>query len=373
MYDEMSVMYGQLDAYKHSGSRLDRSTLLELYNGGSWSRHFKNKDNSTSKMKHTSFNMCGFIQPAYIVNMLESTDIDAFNDRQFFVCPEEMECMYHDLKVPMDSEVPKLEKIFKIVSEAHDRKVNYTFNGAAKLVFIEAHDDLCVRKSHIQDDEDRRGILSKGKGQLVRLAMVIHALEQAISHAMLGETTWSDKIDEITISKAKNVLDYLIDEKFALMKPEIKIVEDADISSDQIGSQLLDNSKHVTKFLSFNRSEITASDVSQYRLMPATKTSDKNKYPAKECKSYMKRVADAGFGIVREIEREGSFRKCATFYKRQLQDLGIPQRESLKKLKISDEQYNSSFSSSSDDSFMNTTDSQIGDSDSPVLLTTPAD
>lgn len=33
MYDEMSVMYRQLDAYKHQGSRLDRSTLLDLYNG----------------------------------------------------------------------------------------------------------------------------------------------------------------------------------------------------------------------------------------------------------------------------------------------------------------------------------------------------
>lgn len=75
MYDEMSIMYGQLDAYKHSGSRLDRSTLLELYNGGSWSRNFKNKDHSTSKMKQTSFNMCGFIQPAYVVNMLQSADI----------------------------------------------------------------------------------------------------------------------------------------------------------------------------------------------------------------------------------------------------------------------------------------------------------
>ena len=42
VYDEMSIMYGQLDAYKHSSSRLDRSTLLELYNGGSWCRNLKN-------------------------------------------------------------------------------------------------------------------------------------------------------------------------------------------------------------------------------------------------------------------------------------------------------------------------------------------
>ena len=91
MYDEMSVMYGQLDAYKHSGSRLDRSTLLDLYNGGSWSRNFKNKDHTAIKMQETSFNMCGFIQPSFIVKMMESSDPDAFNDRQFFICPEEVE------------------------------------------------------------------------------------------------------------------------------------------------------------------------------------------------------------------------------------------------------------------------------------------
>ena len=68
MYDEMSVMYGQLDTY--SGSRLDRSTLLELYNCGSWSRNFKNKDQLMSIMCKTAFNMCGFIQPSFVVEMM---------------------------------------------------------------------------------------------------------------------------------------------------------------------------------------------------------------------------------------------------------------------------------------------------------------
>ncbi len=71
MYDEMSVMYGQLDAYKHLGSK------LELYSGKSWSSHFKNKEqSSSSKMQETAFNMCGFIQPSFIVKMLENNDAD---------------------------------------------------------------------------------------------------------------------------------------------------------------------------------------------------------------------------------------------------------------------------------------------------------
>lgn len=166
MYDEMSVMYGQLDAYKHQGSRLDRSTLLDLYNGGSWSRNFKNKEQSTCKMQETSFNMCGFIQPSFIVSMLQSSDPDGFNDRQFFVCPEEVEFKYADLKVPMDSTIPKLDEVFKSIKIAHLNRVCYTFNEEAQCKFISFHDELCTRKLGIVDDEDRRGILSKAKGQL---------------------------------------------------------------------------------------------------------------------------------------------------------------------------------------------------------------
>ena len=56
VYDKMSVMHGQLDAYKHSGSRLDRSTLLDLYNGGSCSRNFQIDDQAMVKMQQTGFN-----------------------------------------------------------------------------------------------------------------------------------------------------------------------------------------------------------------------------------------------------------------------------------------------------------------------------
>ena len=84
MYDEMSVTYGQLDAYKHSGMRLDRSTLLDLYNGGSWSRNFWNKEQVMAKMQKTAFNMCGFMQSAFVLSMLDTSDSEAFNDHQFF-------------------------------------------------------------------------------------------------------------------------------------------------------------------------------------------------------------------------------------------------------------------------------------------------
>ena len=213
MYDEMSVMYGQLDAYKHSGSmldwstfldlyndgswgqgqldaykhsgsRLDRSTFLDLYNGGSWSRNFRNKEQAMVKMQQTAFNICAFIKPAFVLSMLDSSDPDAFNDRQFFICAEEVEYMYSDLKVPMDPTVVYLKDIFRMIKYAHKKMIDYRFDDAAQAAFLRAHDELCTRKISIPDDEDRRGILSKARGQLARMAMIIHSLEQAVERPM---------------------------------------------------------------------------------------------------------------------------------------------------------------------------------------------
>ena len=164
MYNQMSVMYRQLDAYKHSGSRLDRSTLLDLYNGGSWSRNFRNKEQAMTKIQKKQPSTCGFIQPAFVLSMLDTSYPDSFNDRQFFICPEEVEFMYSDLKVPMDPSVVKLEDVFRRVKCAHEDMVVYSFDDDAQAAFIRAHDELCTRKISIPDDDDCRGILSKAKG-----------------------------------------------------------------------------------------------------------------------------------------------------------------------------------------------------------------
>ena len=128
--------------------------------------------------------MCGFIQPAFVLSMLDTSDPDAFNDRQFFICPEEVEFMYSDLKVPTDPTIVRLEDIFRKIKYAHKDMIVYRFDDAAQVAFITAHDELCSRKISIPDDEDRRGILSKARGQLARIAMILHSLEQAVEHTM---------------------------------------------------------------------------------------------------------------------------------------------------------------------------------------------
>jgi hypothetical protein len=68
LFDEMSRFYGQLNLYKHS-STADRKTLLTLNGGGSWSRNFKSY---SEKMEKTAFNVTGFIQPAFVYEMLNN-------------------------------------------------------------------------------------------------------------------------------------------------------------------------------------------------------------------------------------------------------------------------------------------------------------
>ena len=70
LYDEMSTMYEQLDVYKHAGSRQDRFTLLKLYNGSSWSRSFR-----SISVPCTAFKMSGFIQTAFLVQMLKKNTL----------------------------------------------------------------------------------------------------------------------------------------------------------------------------------------------------------------------------------------------------------------------------------------------------------
>ena len=390
MYDEMSVMYGQLDAYKHSGSRLDRSTLLDLYNGGSWSRNFRNREQAMVKMQKTAFNMCGFIQPSFVLSMLDSNDPDAFNDRQFFVCPEEVEFMYGDLKVPMDPSVVHLEDIFRRIKYAHQRMTVYTFDDAALAAFIRSHDELCTRKISIPDDEDRRGILSKARGQLARMAMVIHTLEQAIKYPKNdvcssteseNEIEWNAIIKEESVIKAEEIMKFLIEQKFALMQPEVQVGSNDEMNIHTGRAILDENPKYLNKFLTFKNPDIQASDVSQFRLMPPTpkNSQSKNKYPVEQCKIFMKEVCEAGFGSVKEVQKAGSLRKVLSFKKRPYSDLGKSQMETLKKLRIDEDQYNASQTSNSSSTGITSDDSsflsQASDNDdhtvAPITLCTP--
>ena len=87
-------------------------------------------------------------------------------------------------------------------------------------VCITFHDSINIRQLSIPDDENRRGILSKVKGHLLRIALVLHALELAVNKCTQAEEYWSFMIHCITVERAVVLVNHLIDQKFSLMPAE---------------------------------------------------------------------------------------------------------------------------------------------------------
>ena len=78
LYDELSLLYEQLNHYK--ACQADRITILTVIHGGCWHRNFR----STSIMRHTCFNLTGFVQPGTVVELCNNRDHEGLMDRQLF-------------------------------------------------------------------------------------------------------------------------------------------------------------------------------------------------------------------------------------------------------------------------------------------------
>ena len=211
LYDELSLLYEQLDRYK--AGQADRKTILTLINGGCWRRNFRS---STSTMRHTCFNLTGFVQPGTVVELCNSRDDDGLMDHQFFSCPQEVHYDYNEY-IPLTDTTPNLVDIFKEIDDAHNSpKSVYTLSEDAKQEFIAIHDELNSRiKEEHRFNHDHKSILSKGHGQLLRLAASHWCIEQALHRIEqrsndLDVRPWTFIIPKHIILCAKSVLDYFI-------------------------------------------------------------------------------------------------------------------------------------------------------------------
>ena len=329
----MSSFYGQFDLYKHS-STIDRKTLLTLNGGSSWSRNFKSY---SATMEKTALNVTGFIQPAFVYEMLNHVpDADGLNDRQLFDFPPEREMLLDELVVPMPADTPDLLQTFLAVYENHKDNITYTLEGDAYTEYAQMH-DLLVRDKLQSSNEDVQGILSKARGYCARIAMVIHSLEQALQSISYDESEQEDWDSKVSVKAAKSasaIIHHLNKQKFITLG-----VDETDPDADSSQTGALSNKMYRLLSITWKTDDgtITPSEVSQKHLCERVGQS----YPCTKAIKTLREAESMGYGTVEDTTTHNK-RKVVIFRKRPFKDLSDDCQKQLKRAKISEEMYSKS-------------------------------
>ena len=341
LFDEMSTMYSQLDLYKQSGSVMDRKTLITLNGGSSWSRNYRNY---TASMKQTAFNMSGFIQPSFAEKMLLSDDADGFNDRQLFVFPPQRDVLLGELKLPIPSNIPSLKSIYTCLRTIHSSTCTYVLSGDALDAYREYHDQL-VRRQSRQVDGNIQGILSKARGYTARLAMILFALEQTLTHIIEGEcdvcpnTFWSFDITCSCTTAACTIMDYLIKQKLIIMDVT-EVDEHSTVHDDNI---TIPDAKRMRRLLLLQVEDtdghITPSKVAQKHICAPTD----GKYTVVKALELFQSASSMGFGEQVDHVVQTTNRKVTRFRKTPYPLLSSNTHNALRQLRITEEEYNQTF------------------------------
>ncbi|XP_063438345.1 uncharacterized protein LOC134719271 [Mytilus trossulus] len=221
IYEEIKVLHQSLDIYKPGGSLVDRKQFLNLNGGSAWDRNFKNS--GYSHLPRTHFNHTGMIQPVILAEMMDRDDWDGFNDRYLISCPKEVMFTSNMYKIPVPENLrSSMDKIFKVISEKHETETVYRFDEEAKSVFNNFHDNYYIeKKMQFTEDENRRGVLSKSLGYIIRLSGIITAVQNASAVVKeeldLDEYRWDCSVSAPNVKKAIALMQYFIDTKFALL------------------------------------------------------------------------------------------------------------------------------------------------------------
>ena len=252
-----------------------------------------------------------------------------------------------------------LKEVLDTIKDVHkdQDEIIYTLSEDGMSVFTSFHDDIVLRRQSIPDDENRRGVLSKAKGQLARVALALHSLEQAV-HMLHCQNTitpqeWSFNIDEQTVNQAVELMNHFISQKFALL-PEFKISDTdgdlAQLTHDQ-ASFVVNNGPYIRKLLLTKHDALTPSLVSQLRLMPPssnTLTPGKTRYPVLDAKHFLRNIVHVGLGTLHTERTERMTPKgpvqgkqSVRLMKRKFCELEPQGIAILKRLKITEEEYKS--------------------------------
>ena len=311
LYDELNLLYEQAD----------RKTILTLINGGCWRRNFRS---TTSSIRNTCFNLTGFVQPATILKLCNDKDDDGLMDRQLFTCPEEIHYDYDEYK-PLPASTPSLSEMFKLIDKNNPPNTIYTLTPEAHSEFIHLHDTINQRiRAEHPYDHDRKSILSKAHGHLLRLSATQLNVDQALSILEQDneDIEWSYQISKEILIKSAAFLEYFISQKFALGNPP----------HAQGNSGITDGNNYdwhrIRRILELPNSTITPSMISQAHIQQRTN----GRYRREDAVKLMEDIEELQLGLIEQTSGMG--RPTKLLRKRKTTELAEEQMDLLlKKLK----------------------------------------
>ena len=211
--------------------------------------------------------------------------------------------------------------------------------------------------------------IAKVIGQMARVAMIVHVLDNAVAIASqeLASNEEANVILDIpsivpkeSVQEAIAVMNHIVDTKYAMMPPAEKLHSDAAINRANPSSHLRDaqpspqqpqdyflsetltdlHGKYIKKVLLHKGTQGKASEVSGRHLMPPVTPlpNTSNRYPTTAAESFLKCMEDLGLGNIVRNQNNRSRETCI-LNKRPLEDLTTEARNKLRKISVTDKQY----------------------------------
>lgn len=197
------MFLGQLDKYSKVGESVDRTNWLNWYNGAGINRKLANK---TTVLKQTRITLAGFIQPAFISELMSEPDPSGFVDRLWFYMPEIRYPRFADILSNDSVEPPQISQVWSWI-ETNSPSV-FSLSDAATSLFEQYHNDVQDMNA-IEKNPDMKGARSKSKGMVGRLAAIHHCLFEFFS----GATTLSSEISNEAMESAIVLMKCLLEVK----------------------------------------------------------------------------------------------------------------------------------------------------------------
>ena len=212
VYDELAGYFGSMDAYRGKGISKDRPFWLSSYNGGPFFID-RARANGSTHIENLSVSICGGIQPAPMRRIASKLEDDGLLQRFVHIYARDAE--FGKDKSPNVIAQSRWKDVVHVLSDVipNNKLTIYRLNDDAQRIMDEQRDRIHSLGKNPGYDPRLQTALQKSEGQLARIVLIFHFLEEVTRTASDDDLCLSgvdEKISYTTVQKAINVFDRVL-------------------------------------------------------------------------------------------------------------------------------------------------------------------